>query len=200
MVLPAARSRQKQWPSAAELDDDGCSVPSGGKSHRNVPGHPRVESGGPNLPRQRPASLPGRYQGVAGGYFEPRTRAWTSFLLHVETVTGKQLPPWEVGAATFYTGMAGNVPVAFSPDGTRAAVVVELGWPEGQCLLARDLAAGRPLARVSGGFSQWIAVAPDNRTAVMTEANRIVGRDLVSGSVTRALDSCPRPRRRGPFS
>jgi hypothetical protein len=81
--------------------------------------------------------------------------------------------------------------VAFSPDGTRAAVVAELGWPEGERLLARDLTADRPLASVSGGFGQWIAVAPDNRTLLMTESIRIVGRDLLTGQVTRALDFLP---------
>jgi WD40 repeat protein len=136
----------------------------------------------------------------AGGYFEPRDRgdgrrsplAW-------ETVTGKPLPPWGIGGAALYTGIAGNAPVAFSPDGgTRAAVVVELGWPEGECLLARDLAADKPLARVSGGFGKWIAVAPDNRTLLMTEAHRIVGRDLLTGRVTRALDF-PLPEDKNPF-
>jgi hypothetical protein len=71
------------------------------------------------------------------------------------------------------------------------AVRAERGGRDGDQLLVWDLVARQPLATVSGRFGRWIAVGPDSRTLVMTEKNRIVGRDLVTGSVTRALNFLP---------
>jgi RNA polymerase sigma factor (sigma-70 family) len=128
----------------------------------------------------------------AGSYFEPEGKGDAFRLIAAwEPATGKPLPPWGPGVGPLQSGGARHASVAFAPDGTKVAVLAEWGGPDGDQLLAWDVVARQPLAKVTGGFGQWIAVGPDNRTLVMTETNRIVGRDLLTGSVTRSLDFLP---------
>jgi hypothetical protein len=123
----------------------------------------------------------------AGGLYQPLTYGPETFPpLHVwQAATGQQLPGWAPGAGR-------RACVAFSPDGTRVAAVAGDAIRTDNRLTARDLAAGRPLLNTTGGFGLWLAVAPDNRTVLVTEENHIVGRDLATGRVTRSLDFIPR--------
>jgi RNA polymerase sigma factor (sigma-70 family) len=134
----------------------------------------------------------------AGGHFDslqntsrpsPPIRLW-------EASSGRLLRGWEPQAGTIAA-------VAFSPDGSKAAMVAGDYYRPDNRLAAYDLAAGRPLLTATGGFGLWLAFGPDNRTLLMSEENRIVGRDVVTGRVTRSLDFMPRQEapvewRRGP--
>ena len=141
-----------------------------------------------------PVFSPNSSKVSASGYLEPRGEGEAFRPVPVwEPVTGKPLPAWEPGVGPSQPGASLHASVAFAPDGTKMAVVVARGGLDGDQLLARDLVARQPLATVSGGFGQWITVGPDGRTLVMTETNRIVGRDLVTGNVTRELDFLPGP-------
>jgi WD40 repeat protein len=135
----------------------------------------------------------------AGCYFEPHFEPGSKGdafrpIAAWEPATGKQFPGWAPAVGPIQpAGVVGvrHASVAFAPDGTKVAVLAEWGGPDGDQLLAWDVVARQPLAKVTGGFGQWIAVGPDSRTVVMTEKNHIVGRNLVTGSVTRSLDFLP---------
>src|SRR5262249_46804084 len=97
----------------------------------------------------------------AGGYFEPRDKGDAFRPIRMwETATGKPLAAWEPGAGPLRLGGGLHASVAFAPDGTKAAVVAERGGLDGHQMLAWNLVAGQSLADVSGGFGQWIAIAP----------------------------------------
>ncbi len=105
--------------------------------------------------------------------------------MHVwDAASGKPIP-----AVKLRSGY--KTSVAFSPDGRRAAAVAFLGSADGDCLSTWDLSAGRPLVSQRGAFGKWLAIAPGQRTLLTTEENCLVGRDLITGQVTRRLELLP---------
>jgi WD40 repeat protein len=128
----------------------------------------------------------------ASGYREPRGKddAFRSIPMW-DVATGMPLAAPEPGAGPVLLGGGRQASVAIAPDGTKAVVVAERGGLDGDQMLAWDIPTRQALANVRGGFGPWITIAPDSRTLIMTETNRIVGRDLLTGQITRSLPFLP---------
>jgi RNA polymerase sigma factor (sigma-70 family) len=129
-------------------------------------------------------SAGGLFEPIGNGRTYPPLRAW-------ETATGTPVRKWEPEAGR-------RAAVTFSPDAKKVVVVTGDAFQPNNQLGAWELPSRRVLVAVTAGFGHWLAIGPDNRTLVVTEENRIVGRDLLSGHVTRSLDFLPR-RQEGSF-